>query len=314
MWRSRNAHMRAAVLHEPGTVPAFTDFQEPQAGDGHEVLEVLLAGVNPVDLYIAAGMYGEVTLPCVAGLEGIARLDDGARVYFNGPPKPFGSMAQFAPVDVASSFAVPEGLDAGLAVSLGIAGLAAWLPLTWRANLQPGETVLILGATGVVGQIGVQAAKLLGAGRVVAAARNRPVLEELRARGADEIAVLEEDYAAALEDAAGDGYNVVLDSVYGEPLQAALAASALGARIVTVGANAGMAATIPITSIYGRTLIGHSNGQAPLEIRRAGFERMAGHALAGEIVVDVERLPLSDIGEAWQRQAQGAYHKVTLVP
>ena len=41
---------------------------------------------------------------------------------------------------------------------------------------------------------------------------------------------------------------------------------------------------------------------------------MAGHALAGEIVVDVERLPLSDIGEAWQRQAQGAYHKVTLVP
>ena len=253
MWRSRNAHMRAAVLHEPGTVPAFTDFQEPQADDGHEVLEVLLAGVNPVDLYIAAGMYGEVS----AALCGRPRGDRAPRRrrarLFNGPPKPFGSMAQFAPVDVASSFAVPEGLDAGLAVSLGIAGLAAWLPLTWRANLQPGETVLILGATGVVGQIGVQAAKLLGAGRVVAAARNRPVLEELRARGADEIVVLEDDYAAALEDAAGDGYNVVLDPVYGEPLQAALAASALGARIVTVGANAGMAATIPITSIYGRT-------------------------------------------------------------
>src|SRR3954462_4554267 len=147
--------MRAAVLYELGTIPAFADFKEPHADDGHEVLEVLLAGLNPVDLYIASGMYGEVSLPCVVGLEGIARTADGGRVYFNGPPNPFGSMAELAPVEVASTFAVPEGLDAGLAVSLGIAGLAAWLPLTWRANLQAGETVLVLGASGVVGQIGV---------------------------------------------------------------------------------------------------------------------------------------------------------------
>ena len=141
--------MRAAVLYQPGTIPTFTDFKEPLADDGHEVLEVLLVGLNPVDLYIAAGMYGELSVPCVVGLEGIARLADGGRVYFNGPPKPYGSMAELAPVDVASTFAVPDGLDAGVAVSLGIAGLAAWLPLTWRANLQPGETVLVLGATGV---------------------------------------------------------------------------------------------------------------------------------------------------------------------
>jgi NADPH:quinone reductase-like Zn-dependent oxidoreductase len=178
--------MRAAVLYQPGTIPTFTDFKEPVADDGHEVLEVLLAGLNPVDLYIAAGMYGELSVPCVVGLEGIARLADGGRVYFNGAPKPFGSMAELAPVDVASTFAVPDCLDAGVAVSLGIAGRVAWLPLTWRANLQPGETVLVLGATGVVGQIGVQTAKLLGAGRVVAAARNRAVLERLREHGADE--------------------------------------------------------------------------------------------------------------------------------
>jgi NADPH:quinone reductase-like Zn-dependent oxidoreductase len=306
--------MRAAVLHELGTVPAFADFKEPHADDGHEVVEVLLAGLNPVDLYIAAGMSGEVPLPCVVGLEGIAQLDGGGRVYFNAPPKPFGSMAQFAPVDVASTFAVPEGLDAGLAVSLGIAGLAAWLPLTWRANLQAGETVLVLGASGVVGQIGVQAAKLLGAGRVVAAARSRAVLERLRERGADEIVVLEGDYAQALEDAAGDGYGVVLDPVYGKPLEAALAATAQGARIVTVGANAGMTVTVPMTAIYGRTWVGHSNSHAPLDVRREAFERMARHALAGEIVVDVERLPLSRVDEAWQRQAQSPHHKITLIP
>jgi NADPH2:quinone reductase len=302
------------VLYELGTVPVFADFKEPQAEDGHEVLEVLLAGLNPVDLFIAAGMLGEVALPCVVGLEGIARLPDGGRVYFNGPPKPFGSMAQFAPVDVASTFALPDGLDGGLAVALGIAGLAAWLPLTWRANLQAGETVLVLGASGVVGQIGVQAAKLLGAGRVVAAARTRPVLQRLRERGADEIVVLEGDYAKALKDAAGDGYDVVLDPLYGAPLEAALAATADGARIVTVGATAAMTVTVAMTAIYGRTWIGHNNAQAPLEVRREAYERLAGHALAGEIVVDVERLPLSRIDEAWERQAQGPHHKVTLIP
>ena len=57
--------MRAAVLYQPGTIPTFTEFKEPVADDGHEVLEVVLAGLNPVDLYIAAGMYGELSVPCV---------------------------------------------------------------------------------------------------------------------------------------------------------------------------------------------------------------------------------------------------------
>src|SRR3954462_3631004 len=147
--------MRAAVLYELGTIPAFADFKEPQADDGHEVLEVLLAGLNPVDLYIAAGMYGEVSLPCVVGLGGTAGTPDGGRVYFNAPPKPFGSMAELAPVDVASTFAVPEGLDAGLAVSLGIAGLAAWLPLTWRGAPRAGGRGRWSGAAGGVGARGV---------------------------------------------------------------------------------------------------------------------------------------------------------------
>jgi hypothetical protein len=72
--------------------------------------------------------------------------------------------------------------------------------------------------------------------------------------------------------------------------------------------------TVPLTSIYGRTCIGHSNSHAPLEVRREAFERMAAHALAGEIVVDVERFPLSRVVEAWQRQAQGPHHKLVLIP
>jgi NADPH2:quinone reductase len=306
--------MRAAVLHELRTVPVFGDFKEPQPDDVHQVAEVVLGALNPVDLTIAAGGYREVELPCVVGLEGIARLSDGALVYFNGPPAPFGSLAQYAPIDPSTVFAIPDGLDPGLAVSLGIAGLAAWLPLTWRADLQAGETVLVLAATGVVGQIAVQAAKLLGAGRVVAAGRHRETLERLRERGADATVILEGDYRQALQDAAGDGYDVVLDPLYGPPLEAALSATAHGARVVTVGAIAAESAAIPVRDLFGRTLTGHSNSHAPLEVRREAYERLAAHAAAGEISVEVERLPLSRIADAWELQARGPHHKITLVP
>jgi NADPH2:quinone reductase len=290
--------MRAAVLHEVGTIPVFGDFKEPQPDDEHEILDVLLAGLNPVDLYIAAGLYGELELPCVMGREGIARLADGSRVYFDSTPPPFGAMAQFAPVNPRETFPVPDGLDAGVAVALGIAGLAAWLPLTKNAHLREGETVLVLGA-----------------GRVVAAARHRPTLEKLLDRGADEIVVLEGDVAAALKSAAGNGgYDVVLDPLYGPSLEAALQATSQFARVVTVGASSGQTATIPVTELFGRRLSGHSNSFAPREDRRAAYERMAAHALAGEITVEVEKLPLADIQTAWALQAKGPHHKLTIIP
>jgi NADPH:quinone reductase-like Zn-dependent oxidoreductase len=304
--------MRAAVLYEIGGVPVPSDFPEPPAFEGHETAEVLIAGLNPVDLYIAAGAYGPVEVPCVVGREGVAILPDDRRVYFTVDVPRYGSLAERAPVDPAAAFTVPDGLDTGLAVACGIAGLAAWLPLEWRARLQPGESVLVLGASGVVGQIGVQAARLLGAGRVVAAARTRAVLERL---GADEIVVLDGDPGAALRDAAGrHGFDVVLDPVYGAPLEAAMPATAERARVVTLGAAAGDRATIAFRDLYKRTHFGFSNDQAPFEIRREAYERLTAHADTGEIAVEVERIPLERVAEAWERQARGPHHKLTVVP
>jgi NADPH2:quinone reductase len=308
--------MRAAVLYEVGGVPVPSVFDDPPPLEGFEPADVLIAGLNPVDLYIAAGAYGPIEVPCVVGREGIARLADDRVVHFTSPPSPFGSMAERAPVDPSSSYTVPDGLDAGLAVACGIAGLAAWLPLEWRARLQPGERVLVLGASGVVGQIGVQAAKLLGAGRVVAAARARDVLERLLERGADEIVVLGGvDDRKALSDAAGRrGYDVVLDAVYGAPLEAAMPATAAGARVVSVGAAAGDRATIAFADLFTRTHYGYSNQQAPYEVRREAYERLTAHADAGEIAVEVERVPLDDIADAWRRQASGPHRKLAIVP
>jgi NADPH:quinone reductase-like Zn-dependent oxidoreductase len=160
--------MRAAVLHEYG-VPTFGEFETPSVGPGQAVVDVLAAGVNPVDASISAGRFyaGKPPLPSVAGREGVGILA-GERVYFDEPIPPFGSMAKRALIDPRSTYSVPDGVEDGMAVALGISGLAAWLPLTWRAELKPGEHVLVLAASGVLGQIAVQAAKLLGAGRVVA--------------------------------------------------------------------------------------------------------------------------------------------------
>ena len=312
------ASVRAAVLHEYG-VPSPGEFEEPAAADGQAVVEVLAAGLNPVDVAICAGRFyaGKPPLPSVAGREGVGMLD-GERVYFDAPITPFGSMAERALVDPGSTYPVPDGLDDGVAVALGISGLAAWLALTWRAELKEGEHVLVLGASGVLGQIAVQAAKLLGAARVVAAARSAEGLERCLALGADAAVRFGEpdDLPAALAAAAGGRIDVVIDPLFGDPFVAALNAASFGARLVQIGAGAGAEVTVPSAPIRGKMLVlmGHTNFAAPPEVKREAYGKLAAAAVRGEIVVDADRIPLEQVGEAWERLAAGSHRKLVLVP
>ena len=248
--------MRAAVLHDYG-VPRIDDFQKPQAGPDQAVVQVLAAGLNPVDVAISAGRYyaGRPPLPLVAGREGVGLLD-GRRTYFDAPVLPFGSMAERALIDPLSTYAVPDGVQDGVAVALGISGMTAWLALTWKAELQPGEHVLVLAASGVLGQIAVQAAKLLGAARVVAAARSPEGLERCLELGADAAVRLDSsgDLPAALTEAAEGKIDVVVDPLFGEPFVAAVNAASIGARIVQLGAGADADATLASAAIRGKLL------------------------------------------------------------
>jgi NADPH:quinone reductase-like Zn-dependent oxidoreductase len=314
--------MRAAVLHEYG-VPSAGEFEEPvaSAGDTREgtLVEVLAAGVNPVDVAISAGRFyaGKPPLPSVAGREGVGMMG-GERVYFDAPLAPFGSMAEWALIDPTSTYPVPDGVEDGVAVALGISGLAAWLGLTWRAKLQAGEHVLVLAASGVLGQIAVQGAKLLGASRVVAAARSREGLERCMELGADASVRLgdEDDLAAALSEAAAGRIDVVIDPLWGEPLVAALNAASFGARVVQIGAGAGADALIPSAAIRGKMLVlmGHTNFAAPAEVKGEAYRRMAEAAAAGDLKVAVEELALEQVGEAWERLAAGSHAKLVLRP
>ena len=315
--------MRAAILRAYDATPELGDFDDPAPGDGTVVADVLAAGLNPVDLRKAAGVFPlapKPPLPSVAGWEGIARLEDGSRAYFADPVPPHGALAERTLVDPAATHPVPEGVDDGVAVALGIAGLAGWLALSWSAKLRKGETVLVLGATGTVGQIAVQAAKLMGASRVVAAGRNPDGLARAAELGADATVRLGEegDLAARFREAAGDagGFDVIVDPLWGEPGVAAMEASKRFTRHVALGQSAGMLAQVSVATVRNKplTIVGHTNYAIPPNDQRAAYERMTAHAAAGELTADVERFPLDDAPAAWERLRSGPRAKFVVVP
>jgi NADPH:quinone reductase-like Zn-dependent oxidoreductase len=311
--------MRAAILHEYGATPEIGDYPEPRAGDAQAVVEVAAAGLNPIDLRTATGALGRGDVPHVVGKEGIGRLADGRRVYFDSPVAPLGAFAERTLVERDGVVEVPDGVDDAHAVCYGIAGLAAWLSLERRAALQAGERVLILGASGVVGLIGVQVAKLLGAERVVAAARSEGGLARAAELGADETVRLDGDaaqLAEAFKAAAGGPLDVVLDPLWGVPAAAAVDALGFRGRLIQMGQSAGGEATLESAKIRFKeaSILGHTNFAAPPDVRREALQRMWRHAAAGELVADYETVALEGVGEAWRRQAGSPNRKLVLVP
>jgi NADPH2:quinone reductase len=313
--------MRAAVLTAHGAPPAAGTFDEPVAeADDHAVVEVAAAGLNHLDLAKATGRFytGPPPLPSVVGSDGVGRLPDGRRVYFDTVVAPHGAMAERALVATDGLLDVDPACDDASAAALGNAGLAAWLGLTHRGGLQAGETVLVLGATGAVGRIATQAAKLLGAGRVVALARPGDRLDEARDLGADATVALEPgaDPAAALRAATAGGHHVAVDLLWGEPALASFKAAALGARHVQLGQMAGaeIALPAPLLRSGGLDVRGFAIFQAPVDVRRAAYAALTRHAAAGELRVDLEQVPLDAIGDAWARQAAGPERKLVVTP
>jgi NADPH2:quinone reductase len=282
--------------------------------DGEGALEMLAVALNPLDLAIAAGRFygGHPPLPYVPGCEAVARLD-GERIYLFGEGRGIrqdGFLVERTDFPRDLAVPVPEGLDDAVAATCGIAGIAGWLPLSERAPVRPDDRVLILGATGTVGSVTVQTARLLGAERIVAAGRNVERLERARVLGADETVSLDgDDLAGRLREAAGgDGPTLVVDGLWGTPLQAAVEAAAPGARIVHVGQSAGPDATLASAAVRGKRLsiLGHSNfGLTPAEHARA-YGEVAEHVAAGHITIDVETFSLGEIAQAWTAQASGA--------
>jgi NADPH:quinone reductase-like Zn-dependent oxidoreductase len=321
--------VKAAVLEDVGKTPTCEEFEKPEAGDGEALVRVLAASLKPVDRQLAAGAHfaspREADLPLICGTDGVGTLEDGTRVFFGGCRRPFGAMAELTVAPRAFCFPLPPEIDDDTAAALPNPGVSAWASLTYRAKLAPGEALLILGATGVTGQLAVQIAKLLGAARVVGVGRNERVLARLGELGAD--ATIQLDQAAdALKEAylgeMGTGFDVILDYLWGEPTEALLAALTKGefavvgkeTRLLQVGESAGATIKLPAAVLRSTavTILGTA-GMPPREVLFDAMREVMKRGAAGELRIETERVALAAVESAWKGAGQ-AGRRTVLAP
>ena len=310
--------MRAAVVHTLGGEPRVEQFPDPV---GKDVAAVVAAALNPVDLIVVAGRmpFRNVAPPFVAGVEGIARLADGSMRYFSGPKLPYGSLAELVPLAGADTATVPPGLDPALAAALGVSGLAAWLSLARTGRLARGETVLVLGAGGQVGQIATQVARVLGASRVVGAVGADTDRQVVLERGADAVVSTADvdTLGERLRAAAPDGVDLIVDLVWGPVVAHAVELARPRARVVQIGNAGGASATLSAPELRNRqvSILPHSNYYYSAAERAEAYGQLAAHAATGALRLEVERVPLANAPSAWKRLATGAaQHKLVVVP
>lgn len=306
--------MRAVRISELGRPPETVDV------DGEGAVEILAVALNPLDLAVGSGRFpgGHPPLPYIPGSEAVGRVDD-RRMYLFGQGFGVardGFLVERVDFPEDAAFSVPEGVDDGVAAVCGIAGVAGWVPVSRRAPVEPGDRVLVLGATGTVGSVALQAARMLGAERVVAAGRDARKLERARELGADATVLLDgDDLAERFREACGeDGPTLVIDPLWGAPARAAADAAARGARIVQLGQSAGPEATLTSGSIRLKQLsiLGHSNFVLSPEELRDAYLEIVDHVAAGRIVIDFETFAVEEIEAAWEAQAAGRKAVITL--
>ena len=314
--------MRAAVVERYGEPPVVRELDEPKS-DGTNLVEVTAAPLNPVDLSIATGKFyaGSPPTPYVPGGEGVGRPlqsgKPGPRVYFRAA-LPHGSLAERALISGGQTVPIPDAVPDGVAAALGTPGIAGYLALTRRAQLKPGETVLILGASGVLGTIAVQVARLLGAGRVIAGARDPRGLARAKDLGAHATVDLKQTDGLMdrIREASGGQLQVVIDPVWGVPGVAALEAMSPHGRFVQLGQSAGPEAVVKSGTVRGRylSILGYTTFLVPWEEQAAAYRKLADYAVAGQIKVEFEILPLEAAPDAWKQQAASPHRKLVLSP
>jgi NADPH:quinone reductase-like Zn-dependent oxidoreductase len=339
--------VRAAIVEAMGRPPAPAEVPEPRRRPGEALVRIQAAALNPVELHIWNGHFfdGPPHPPYVIGLEGVGVVEEGerlsrgtrVRVEFVHPGYGRdGAVAEYAVApeepdasDRASqAWVAPIGdeLDDTAAAALGVPVFTALMCLERAeqagASLD-GAHVLVTGATGAVGVVAVQLAKLMGAARVVAAGRDAERLERALSLGADAAVELGERRGAAelrerFSEAAAGRLDVALDPLWGEPARAAIEALTRDGVYVSFGQAASPVAELSGIPMRNRrvTVVGHSGAWATPQERRGALGRA--HELAqrngARLKLDTEELTLEEIGDGWERLSRSAGRRLVVKP
>ena len=312
--------MKAVILYAPDSVPVYGDFDEPAAGEGSQIVELVAAGIHQLTRSVATGRHysrGGV-FPVIPGLNAVARTADGELVFTSSGPPPYGTFAERIASPGAMRFPLPHGAQPE-AVAAGVnPGMASWLPLKARqAEAGTLGTVLVLGVTGMSGFLAAQNARLLGAARVVGAGRSRSGLERAAAAGAQTVALSgdrDTDAEALADILDGDAPGLVLDFVWGpvgETAFQALARQGSGQddadiKYVQIGALAGAEAAVPSSLLRSRklTISGSGAGSVAAADIKAQIPVYIQLITGGSVQVPFRTFPLSDVSAAWTASAE----------
>lgn len=331
--------MKAAVFYEHGGRDkiVIADWPKPVAGPGQIVVNVKACGLNYLDIFVRRGMPGlPIELPRIGGGdiagvveevgEGVAGLEPGQRVLLDPmihlPDGTHGALGEHAngglceyiAVPAANAIPLPDDISFVDAAALPIAYGTAWRMLITRGRIQPGEHVLILGASGGVGTGCVQIAKLHGC-VVYAAASTEEKLQRLKQLGADVLVNYTEHpefHRHIRSITGGEGVDVIVNYTGGDTWVKSLKAVKHGGRILTCGATAGYDPKTDIRFIWRRevNILGSDGWQ------RQDLVNLLDAVRGGRMRPVVDRvLPLEEIREAHRLlEEREVFGKVVVTP
>jgi NADPH:quinone reductase-like Zn-dependent oxidoreductase len=311
--------MKAAIITAAGKAPVYGDFNEPDAGEGQELINLSASALSQFSKSRSSGAHysSDSAFPSVAGADGVGRTVDGRRVYFVLPEAPYGALAEKSLVRSKQCVAVPDDLDDVTAAAIANPGMSAWAALVERTHLQPGETVLVNGAPGTAGRLAVELAKYLGAGRIIATGRNESELQELLSQGAD-VAIPftlgpskplgAKQYEEALRADFAHGINMVIDYLWGESAKTIIVAIAkamedgVPVRFVHVG-GATREENIELPGAALRSsaiqLMGSGVKSVPFPKLLDSIRNIFAVVVPAKLRIATKTVPLSAIEEAW---------------
>lgn len=322
--------MKAAVVFEKGSTPQYADFPEPEVQESESLISVKAASIKNLDIARAGGNHysteNKEHQPTVIGTDGAGYLENGDKVYFFSKK---GTVAEKAVADKKMIIPIPEKLDFSLAAALPNAVMGSAMALKFKAGLQPGNTVLINGATGITGKIAVQVARLYGAGKIIVTGRNEESLQSLLKLGADEVISLrleDDDCKQKIKEIHKETpIDIIIDYIWGHSVELILSALkgdgtfSHKTKLVTIGGMSGDIIQLSSQILRGTNIqiSGSGLGSWTKEESRLLFSEiipeMFQAAAEGKIKMETQDVDIKDIETAWNAEIQNGKRLVVRI-
>jgi len=323
--------MKAAVIYSKGESPIYTDFPDPEVQQENEILVTVKAvALKQLDKSKASGKHYSSEAQNedghIVGGDGVCLLQDGTRVYGIGVN---GMLAERATIEKNRMVKLPAGISDANAAALANAVMGAAMGLRFKAAIQPGDIVLINGATGFTGRVATQIAKHYGAKKVIVTGRNEQSLQDLLTLGADEIISVKQEDEAFIRQLKAihhhEPVDVIIDYLWGHTAEMILAVL-MGkgsfthqTRFVSVGSMAGDQIQLSAANLRSVDLQLSGSGLGSWSRDQVGqlfaeiLPEMFQLAADGILRVETVEVKLADITKVWDMDVRDGQRMVVMI-